>query len=73
MSPTPDERERIRVAMDRILSGTPQNSSGALTIVALAHEAGVPLQRAGPTASRSKNEFYERVKEKGAPRTSRSA
>ncbi|MEU9472342.1 IS3 family transposase [Streptomyces avermitilis] len=42
MSPAPDERDRIRAAMDRILQGTAQHSNGALTIVALAQEAGVP-------------------------------
>jgi len=35
MSPAPDEREHIRAAMDRILSGKPEHSNGALTIVAL--------------------------------------
>lgn len=42
MTPAPDERERIRAATDRILAGTPQCSTGALTIVALAAEDGVP-------------------------------
>ena len=42
MTPTADERERIRAAMDRILAGTPQRCNGALTIVALAQEADVP-------------------------------
>ncbi|MFG3498960.1 hypothetical protein [Streptomyces sp. NPDC047928] len=42
MSPAADERPRIRAAMDRILSETPEHSNGALTIVALAVEAGVP-------------------------------
>jgi hypothetical protein len=42
MSPVRDERDRIRAAMDRVLAGTPQNSDGALTVVALAHEASVP-------------------------------
>ncbi|USQ86024.1 hypothetical protein NFX46_21280 [Streptomyces phaeoluteigriseus] len=41
MSPAPDERDLIRAAMDRI-HGTPAYSNGALTIVALALEAGVP-------------------------------
>lgn len=30
MSPAPDERDRIRAAMDRILRGTPERSNGAL-------------------------------------------
>jgi len=38
----PGERERIRAAMDRILAVNPERSNGALTIVALAIEAGVP-------------------------------
>lgn len=42
MTHAPDERDRTRAAMDRILQGTPQHSNGALTIVALAKEAGVP-------------------------------
>ncbi|MFF4509045.1 hypothetical protein [Streptomyces sp. NPDC001401] len=42
MSPAPDERDRIRAAIDPILQGTPQHSNGALTVVALAQEAGVP-------------------------------
>ena len=42
MTPAPDERDRIRAAMDRILDGTPQRSNGALTVVALAQEAEVP-------------------------------
>jgi hypothetical protein len=42
MSPAPDERDRIRAAMDRILTGTPERSNGALTVVALALEADVP-------------------------------
>ncbi|MFF2517634.1 hypothetical protein [Streptomyces sp. NPDC058086] len=42
MSPAPDERDRIRAAMDRILTSTPERSNGALTIVALAIEADVP-------------------------------
>ena len=42
MSPAPDERDRIRAAMNRILADIPQHSNGALTIVALAAEAQVP-------------------------------
>jgi len=66
MSPAPDERERIRAAMDRILNGTPQASNGALTIVALAQEAGVPRNALTQRHLDLKNEFYERVKERGA-------
>ncbi|MFE0350106.1 hypothetical protein [Streptomyces griseoluteus] len=41
-SPAPNERGRIRAAMDPILGGTPERCNGALTIVALALGAGVP-------------------------------
>ncbi|MFF2852522.1 hypothetical protein ACFVT5_40435 [Streptomyces sp. NPDC058001] len=67
MTPAFDERERIHAAMDRILAGTPQSSSGALTIVALAHEAGVPRNALTQRHLDLKNAFYERVKERGAP------
>ncbi|MEU3168013.1 hypothetical protein [Streptosporangium sp. NPDC006930] len=66
MSPDPDERERIRAAMDRILDGTPLNSNGALTIVALAQEADVPRNALTQRHRDLKNEFYERVKARGA-------
>ncbi|GAA3683828.1 hypothetical protein GCM10022224_055520 [Nonomuraea antimicrobica] len=66
MSPAPDERERIRAAMDRILTGTPQNSNGALTIVALAREADVPRNALTQRHPDLRNEFYERVKARGA-------
>jgi hypothetical protein len=42
LTPAADERDRIRVAMQRILDGVPQRSNGALTVVALALEADVP-------------------------------
>jgi hypothetical protein len=32
-TPTPDERDRIHAAMDRILADAPQRSNGALTVV----------------------------------------
>ncbi|MFC5724164.1 hypothetical protein ACFP1Z_28755 [Streptomyces gamaensis] len=66
MSPAPDERVRIRAAMDRILSGSPQNSNGALTIVALAHEADVPRNALTQRHPDLKNEFYEYVRQRGA-------
>jgi septal ring factor EnvC (AmiA/AmiB activator) len=62
-----DERERIRAAMDRILAGTPQRSNGALTIVALAHEADVPRNALTQRHTDLKNEFYQCVKERGGP------
>ncbi|MFD1545797.1 hypothetical protein [Nonomuraea guangzhouensis] len=52
--------------MDRILDGTPENSNGALTIVALAQEADVPRNALTQRHPDLKNEFYERVKARGA-------
>lgn len=57
---------RIRAAMDRILSGTPEHSSGALTIVALGVEAGVPRNALTQRHIDLKNEFYEKVRARGA-------
>lgn len=54
MTPALDERDRIRAAMDRILGGTAEHSTGALTIVALAQRH-----------TDLKNEFYQRVREHG--------
>jgi hypothetical protein len=66
MSATPDERTRIREAMQRIFDGTPRSSTGALTIVALAQEAGVPRNALTQRHTDLRNEFYQRVKERGA-------
>jgi hypothetical protein len=66
MSATPDERARIREAMERIFDGTPHSSTGALTIVALAQEAGVPRNALTQRHTDLRNEFYERVQERGA-------
>ncbi|MEU2057727.1 hypothetical protein [Streptomyces bungoensis] len=52
MSPALDERDRTCAAMDRILDGRPEHSNGALTIVALAREAGVPATRS-PSAAQT--------------------
>lgn len=57
MSPAPDERDRIRAAMDRILQGTAQHSNGALTIVALAQEAGLPRNALTQRHPDLKNDF----------------
>ncbi|MFE5110707.1 hypothetical protein [Streptomyces sp. NPDC056663] len=65
MSPAPDERDRIRAAMDRIFKGTPQHSNGALTIVALAQEAGVPRNALTQRHLDLKNDFYAEVKTRG--------
>ncbi|MEU5547519.1 hypothetical protein AB0G85_35015 [Streptomyces sioyaensis] len=66
MSPALDERDHIRAAMDRILSGKPQHSNGALTIVALAQEAGVPRNALTQRHLDLKNEFYEHVRQRGS-------
>lgn len=66
MSPASDERQRIRAAMDRILNGTPEHSNGALTIVALAVEAGVPRNALTQRHIDLKNEFYEKARARGA-------
>jgi chromosome segregation ATPase len=65
-TPAPDERERIRAAMDRILVGTPERSNGALTVVALAIEAGVPRNALTQRHTDLKDEFYQRIRERGA-------
>ncbi|MGW2698222.1 hypothetical protein [Streptomyces sp. NPDC001296] len=67
MSGAADERDRIRAAMDRILSGRPERSNGALTIVALAIEAGVPRNALTQRHLDLKNEFYAKVKQRGQP------
>ncbi|MFJ9146583.1 hypothetical protein ACIRP7_00580 [Streptomyces sp. NPDC102270] len=65
MSPAPDERDRIRAAMHRILAGTPEHSNGALTIVALAAEAQVPRNALTQRHPDLKNEFYDKVRARG--------
>lgn len=67
MSGAIDERNRIRAAMDRILAGHPERSNGALTVVALAIEAGVPRNALTQRHLDLKNEFYAKVKERGQP------
>lgn len=66
MSPAPDERNRILAAMDRILTGTPDRSNGALTVVALALEADVPRNALTQRHADLKTRFYDRVRERGA-------
>lgn len=66
MSPALDERDRIRAAMNRIVAGAPERSNGALTIVALALEADVPRNALTQRHTDLKNEFYQRIKERGA-------
>ncbi|MER5548588.1 hypothetical protein ABT072_40665 [Streptomyces sp. NPDC002589] len=65
MTPALDERDRIRAAMDRILAGTPERSNGALTIVALATEAGVPRNALTQRHLDLKAEFYDKVRARG--------
>jgi len=65
MTPAPDERDRILAAMNCILAGAPERSNGALTIVALALEAGVPRNALTQRHPDLKNEFYERIRERG--------
>jgi chromosome segregation ATPase len=66
MSGEPDERARIGAAMDRILAGTPERSNGALTVVALATEAGVPRNALTQRHTDLKDEFYQRIRDRGA-------
>ena len=66
MMPAPGERDQIRAAMDRILSGTHERSNGALTVVALAIEAGVPRNALTQRHIDLKDEFYQRIRERGA-------
>ncbi|MFF7189633.1 hypothetical protein ACFZAR_31375 [Streptomyces sp. NPDC008222] len=65
MSPAPNERDLIRAAMDRILGGTPERCNGALTIVALALEAGVPRNALTQRHTDLKKEFYDNVRARG--------
>jgi hypothetical protein len=66
MTTEPDERHRIRAAMDRILAGTTEGSNGALTVVALAIEAGVPRNALTQRHTDLKDEFYQRIRDNGA-------
>jgi septin family protein len=56
------ERARIRAASDRLLAGQPVISDGALTVVALAAEAGVHRMALMKRHADLKNEFQERVR-----------
>ena len=46
--------------------GTPERSNGALTVVALAIEAGVPRNALTQRHTDLKDEFYQRIRERGA-------
>jgi hypothetical protein len=69
VTPAPDERDRIRAAMERIINGTPQHSNGALTIVALAHEAQLPRSALTQRHHDLRTEFYAKAKAKAATAT----
>jgi AcrR family transcriptional regulator len=64
MSADHDERDRIRAAMQRLLDGTAHHSNGALTIVALAQEAGVPRNALTQRHTDLKADFYASVRER---------
>jgi chromosome segregation ATPase len=66
MTHDPGERDRIRAAMDRILAGAPERSDGALTVVALAIEAGVSRNALTQRHTDLKDEFYRRIRERGS-------
>lgn len=65
MSPAPDEGDRIRAAMQRILASRPEHSNGALTIVALALEAQVPHNALTQRHPDLRNEFYAHIQDRG--------
>ncbi|WP_031190016.1 MULTISPECIES: hypothetical protein [Streptomyces] len=65
MTPASDERERIRAASHRILTGCPERSNGALTIVALAVEADVPRNALTQRHTDLRNQFYEQIRTRG--------
>ena len=66
MTVEPDERARIGAAMDRILAGAPERSNGALTVVALATEAGVPRNALTQRHTDLKDEVYQRIRDRRA-------
>jgi len=61
-----EERARIRAAVDRLLASQPVASDGALTVVALAAEAGVHRMALLKRHADLKNEFYQRVRNETA-------
>jgi len=61
----PDERQIIRDAMHRLLSGSPIRSSGALNVVSLAQEAGVKRYLLTHRHTDLRDEFYDRVRAQG--------
>lgn len=67
MSGPVDERDRIPAVMDRILTGHPQHSNGALTVAAPATKAGVPRNALTQRHPDLKNAFHVRATERGQP------
>jgi len=57
-----EERNAITAAMQRLLAGKPLRSSGALTIVALAEEAGLRRNKLTHKHTDLKDLFYAEVK-----------
>lgn len=60
-----DERQQIRDAMDRLLTGAALRSNGALTIVSLAEEAGLKRHYLTHRHTDLKDEFNARVRHQG--------
>jgi hypothetical protein len=56
------ERRAIRAAMDRLMTGQPLRTTGALTIVGLAHEADVKRHVLTHRHTDLKDEFYARAR-----------
>jgi len=52
--------------MNRILAGTPERSNGALTVIALVIEVGVPRNALTRCHTDLKDEFYQRIRDRGA-------
>lgn len=59
------ERDDIRAATDRLLTGIPLRSNGALTIVGLAAEADVKRHVLTHRHTDLKDEFYAKVRAQG--------
>ncbi|GIF01532.1 hypothetical protein [Paractinoplanes rishiriensis] len=59
------ERDAIKAAASRLLTGSPLRSSGALTVVALAEEAGVKRHVLTHRHTDLKDLFYAQVRARG--------
>jgi hypothetical protein len=68
--PAHGELDRIRAAMDHIRAGAPELSIGALTVVALAAEVGVPGNALSQRHTEPEAEFYQRIR--GRARSTRT-